>query len=429
MHVLVYGITPSEHDAAPAAGARTSTTSRSTSSATASPTRSPTRSTARTTSSSAGTSSGCCCCSRGSSASTAPTAPLHREAFEPVLDRLTRAGDREARRDARPAPRWPEPWVKARTGGSDDHGLLNIGRTWTEFPPETQRRSTTCSTACAKAVPARRRGGVEREAGAHVLQRRGPLLHAAHHVAGREAEPRDDAPADDRRRAAGAVEDADAPSSRSKRKLQEARRRSRARRSRRRQPKPAARHRHAEAPVPRRPRCKRLGEHPALRSALDAGLPPLGEHDGDVPASSRGSTATCREGLAAAITESIDDASFTGLFDSIAAILGQQFVLLAVLLRGVPPEQGAAPAREITGSTRRKTRGDAAASGCSPTRSTRSTASRRFLRDMGEQAERARPAPRRSTRAAPTPRIRPARPQELRPAAVARRCRTTRSCS
>src|SRR5205823_10802563 len=34
------------------------------------------------------------------------------------------------------APRWAEPWIKARTGGSDDHGLLNVGRTWTEFPPD-----------------------------------------------------------------------------------------------------------------------------------------------------------------------------------------------------------------------------------------------------------------------------------------------------
>src|SRR5690606_3362393 len=25
-----------------------------------------------------------------------------------------------------------------RTGGSDDHGLLNIGRTWTELPPDTR---------------------------------------------------------------------------------------------------------------------------------------------------------------------------------------------------------------------------------------------------------------------------------------------------
>jgi hypothetical protein len=31
-------------------------------------------------------------------------------------------------------PRWPEPHFKARTSGSDDHGLLNVGKTWTEFP-------------------------------------------------------------------------------------------------------------------------------------------------------------------------------------------------------------------------------------------------------------------------------------------------------
>src|SRR5689334_24249047 len=63
--------------------------------------------------------------------------PLHREAFEPLLEWLTRAEIEKlsAKHDLR--PRWPEPWVKARTGGSDDHGLLNVGRTWTEFPPGT----------------------------------------------------------------------------------------------------------------------------------------------------------------------------------------------------------------------------------------------------------------------------------------------------
>ena len=30
------------------------------------------------------------------------------------------------------APLWNKPWQKARTGGSDDHGLLNIGRSWTQ---------------------------------------------------------------------------------------------------------------------------------------------------------------------------------------------------------------------------------------------------------------------------------------------------------
>lgn len=30
------------------------------------------------------------------------------------------------------APLWDRPWEKARTGGSDDHGLLNVGRAWTQ---------------------------------------------------------------------------------------------------------------------------------------------------------------------------------------------------------------------------------------------------------------------------------------------------------
>lgn len=31
---------------------------------------------------------------------------------------------------------WPRPWLKGRTAGSDDHGLLNIGRSWTEVRVE-----------------------------------------------------------------------------------------------------------------------------------------------------------------------------------------------------------------------------------------------------------------------------------------------------
>jgi glycosyltransferase involved in cell wall biosynthesis len=62
---------------------------------------------------------------------------LHRQAFEPLLDELT--PQRIAMLAARHGiePHWPEPWHKARTGGSDDHGLFNIGRTYTEFPAGT----------------------------------------------------------------------------------------------------------------------------------------------------------------------------------------------------------------------------------------------------------------------------------------------------
>ncbi len=63
---------------------------------------------------------------------------LHRQSLEPLLDSLTAEmissfADRHGLQ-----PRWPLPHIKSRTGGSDDHGLFNIGRTWTEFPADVQ---------------------------------------------------------------------------------------------------------------------------------------------------------------------------------------------------------------------------------------------------------------------------------------------------
>ena len=63
---------------------------------------------------------------------------LHRQEFEPLLDELTPLRISELAAEQGIVPLWPEPWLKARTGGSDDHGLLNVGRTWTEFPADVQ---------------------------------------------------------------------------------------------------------------------------------------------------------------------------------------------------------------------------------------------------------------------------------------------------
>ena len=63
---------------------------------------------------------------------------FHREAFEPVLDRLSPTEIERLARVHDLRPRWPQPWVKARTAGSDDHGLLNIGLSYTEFPPSVK---------------------------------------------------------------------------------------------------------------------------------------------------------------------------------------------------------------------------------------------------------------------------------------------------
>jgi glycosyltransferase involved in cell wall biosynthesis len=65
---------------------------------------------------------------------------LHRQSLEPLLDSLTPAMIEEFAVKHEMTARWPLPHFKSRTGGSDDHGLFNIGRTWTEFPGEVQTR-------------------------------------------------------------------------------------------------------------------------------------------------------------------------------------------------------------------------------------------------------------------------------------------------
>jgi predicted metal-dependent phosphoesterase TrpH len=62
----------------------------------------------------------------------------HREVFEPLLEQLDVAEIRRLERLHRIDAIGPKPWLKTRTAGSDDHGLFNIGRTWTEFPEDTQ---------------------------------------------------------------------------------------------------------------------------------------------------------------------------------------------------------------------------------------------------------------------------------------------------
>jgi glycosyltransferase involved in cell wall biosynthesis len=61
---------------------------------------------------------------------------LHRQSLEPLLDSLTPAAMCELSATHRIPARWRDSHIKTRTGGSDDHGLFNIGRTWTEFPTE-----------------------------------------------------------------------------------------------------------------------------------------------------------------------------------------------------------------------------------------------------------------------------------------------------
>jgi len=62
----------------------------------------------------------------------------HREVFEPILDELDGHEIRRLEREHAIDALWPRPWMKTRTAGSDDHGLFNIGRTWTEFPENVE---------------------------------------------------------------------------------------------------------------------------------------------------------------------------------------------------------------------------------------------------------------------------------------------------
>ena len=81
---------------------------------------------------------------------------LHREALEPFIDGLTPQRIAEMSERHGIAPRWPRPWIKARTGGSDDHGLFNIGRTWTEFPADAKTVDDISRMPAYRPLPMRR---------------------------------------------------------------------------------------------------------------------------------------------------------------------------------------------------------------------------------------------------------------------------------
>jgi glycosyltransferase involved in cell wall biosynthesis len=236
--------------------------------------------------------------------------PLHREAFEPLLERLD---EREIERLAKKHqlhPRWPQPWIKSRTGGSDDHGLLNVGRTWTEFPADA-----TCVDAILQCLRTGqcRPGG---ETGSALK-----LAHTFYSVAvryyGRHiAKPNTNLSAPARmlqamvgeKRGRGITEQVKSVAQRL-------------------------------WPFKKRNKSPTIGElftaaakrhfpnHPSLLEALKSGLPPLGEHE-QVFALVSEMNRDISTQIADGIASSIDRASFHGLFDSIAAALAQQFVLL-----------------------------------------------------------------------------------------------------
>jgi glycosyltransferase involved in cell wall biosynthesis/predicted metal-dependent phosphoesterase TrpH len=308
---------------------------------------------------------------------------LHREAFEPVLDRLTRAEVEKLSERHGVAARWPEPWVKARVGGTDDHGLLNIGRTWTEFPPDT---ATVAGVLRCLREGTCRPGG---EAGGSAK-----LAHTFYSVAVRYYTRHIMAPGDAPNLATQLLQtiagERPAPS-RARLATLAVKKKLKAVAGR------VVRPFKRDAAAPREHAAiikslfldsarRRVGEHPGLLEALEKGLPPLGEH-AEMFRFASAVNRDVSEGLAAAIHKSIDDASFTGLFDSISGILAQQFVLLPYYFAVFHQNKERHLLRQITGRPLR--RDDASLKvGLFTDTLDEINGVARFLRDMGAQAQR-----------------------------------------
>jgi len=69
-------------------------------------------------------------------------AGTHKAVVERYLSALTPRRTQELSRRHQIEPLWSRIWQKGVTGGSDDHGLLNIGRTWTGVEGEDGRKIT-----------------------------------------------------------------------------------------------------------------------------------------------------------------------------------------------------------------------------------------------------------------------------------------------
>src|SRR5450432_2465357 len=249
---------------------------------------------------------------------------LHREAFEPLLDRLTKQEIARLSETHGLAPHWPQPWMKARVGGSDDHGLLNVGRTWTEFPADAK---TTDDVLKYLRIGICQPGG---EAGSSAK-----LAHTFYSVAVRYYTRHLLSPSQSPNIATTLLQtiagERPAPGRGRiammglKHKLKKIALRI---------VKPAAQS--SSQPIAGTNHLKKLfldsvlqqlKQQPELRESLESGLPPLGDHE-RMFSLVKNINRDVTQGLAAAFEKSIDDASFTDLFDTIGAVLAQQFVLL-----------------------------------------------------------------------------------------------------
>jgi glycosyltransferase involved in cell wall biosynthesis len=306
---------------------------------------------------------------------------LHRDAFEPLLDRLDRQEVSRLSETHDLLPRWPEPWKKTRTAGSDDHGLLNVGRTWTEFPPAT--RTIEEVLQCLR-TGACRPGG---ESGSSPK-----LAHTFYSIAVRYYTKHMLKPGRSPDFVTAVLQtivgERPAPTKAElfryavKRNFNKIGRR--ITHPFRREAEPIA----GTAVLKNlflKSANKHFGDYPALQEILKKGLPPLGEHE-DMFALVCDINRDVTAGVAAAISKSVDDASFTNLFDTIGAVLAQQFVLLPYYFTVFHQNKERHLLRDITRQHKSKDASTLRVGLFTDTLDEINGVSR-FIRDMGEQAK------------------------------------------
>ena len=249
---------------------------------------------------------------------------LHREAFEPLLDSITPAEIDRLSKVHGLKPRWPEPWKKGRTAGSDDHGLLNIGRTWTEFPADVK----TPADVLQAIRDGRTKPGGESGSSiklAHTFWGVAIRYYTSHLLEGG---------GNSANLAATLLQTfVGARTKPSKLQLAYLFARGKVNKLQKRITAPFKKEQEQAFKTSGLIKNlfiesvkKRLPEHPALVAELERGLPPLGNHD-EMLRFVNSVNRDVSRGVAEAIDTSLNRASLVGLFDSIGAALAQQFVL------------------------------------------------------------------------------------------------------
>jgi glycosyltransferase involved in cell wall biosynthesis len=307
---------------------------------------------------------------------------LHRDSLEPLLNQLTREKIDELSSAHRLLPLWPEPWIKARTGGSDDHGLFNIGRTWTEFPADA---GTVVEILDCIRTARCRPGG---EAGSSLK-----LAHNFFSVGikyfGRQFLPQGSKPT----LTTGVMQMLVGEKNRiRKRDLVKYVIKKKAGKIGRAMVKPFRR-----KPAPKSGvallaelfanSCRaRIGEHPRLTGAMRQGVAPLGEHQAMfdfVSAINR----DLAGGIYSSVQSALKDGRVAGIFDALSSVAAHQFVLLPYYFALSHQNREKNDLSRITGHGRRKT-AESLRVGVFTDTFDDVNGVVRFIRDMGHQATR-----------------------------------------